>query len=175
MGIAEIDRMQIELVTASGPLIDDKGKKSFLGKNSNIFKDQYDSLTGIKLMYEGPDKIIYVVSDHNNFGCINYNLNKAIGWAPFNFPTDNGKQKIITKIWIDGEAILASLTINVVEQIERLAPFGQGNTHKGTVKGDLIEGTVQAGEGAGQKQLPWSAKLTQRGDLRTFQSSASPQ
>jgi hypothetical protein len=29
MGIAEIDRMQIEVVTASGPLIDDKGKKYF--------------------------------------------------------------------------------------------------------------------------------------------------
>jgi single-stranded-DNA-specific exonuclease len=33
----------------------------------------------------------------------------------------------VAELWIDGEAILASLTINVVEQIERLAPFGQGN------------------------------------------------
>jgi hypothetical protein len=38
---------------------------------------------------------------------------------------------------------------------------------KGTVKGDLIEGTLRLGAGAGQKQLPWSAKLTQR--------AASPQ
>jgi hypothetical protein len=33
---------------------------------------------------------------------------------------------------------------------------------KGTVKGDLIEGTLWLGEGAGQKQMPWTAKLTQR-------------
>jgi hypothetical protein len=38
---------------------------------------------------------------------------------------------------------------------------------KGTVKGDVIEGTLRLGEGAGQKQLPWSARLTQR--------AASPQ
>ncbi len=44
---------------------------------------------------------------------------------------------------------------------------------RGTVKGDVIEGTLQVGEGAAQKQFPWSAKLTQRGDLRTFQSSAA--
>src|SRR6266487_4887543 len=53
MGLSEIDRMQIEIVTATGPAVDNKGNKKFLGKNPNIFKDQYDSLTGIKLMCEG--------------------------------------------------------------------------------------------------------------------------
>ncbi len=38
---------------------------------------------------------------------------------------------------------------------------------KGTVKGELIEGTLKLGDGAAQKQLPWSAKLVQR--------AASPQ
>ena len=38
---------------------------------------------------------------------------------------------------------------------------------KGTVKGELIEGTLKLGDGAGRKQLPWSAKLVQR--------AASPQ
>ena len=37
----------------------------------------------------------------------------------------------------------------------------------GTVKGDLIEGTLRLGAGAGQKQMPWTAKLVQR--------AASPQ
>jgi hypothetical protein len=32
----------------------------------------------------------------------------------------------------------------------------------GTVKGDAIDGTVKIGAGAGQKQLPWSAKIVQR-------------
>lgn len=33
---------------------------------------------------------------------------------------------------------------------------------KGTVKGELIDGTLRLGAGAGQKQVPWSAKLVQR-------------
>ena len=33
---------------------------------------------------------------------------------------------------------------------------------KGTVKGDLIDGTLRLGAGAAQKQVPWSAKLVQR-------------
>jgi hypothetical protein len=37
----------------------------------------------------------------------------------------------------------------------------------GTVKGELIEGTLKLGVGAGQKQMPWSAKLVRR--------TASPQ
>jgi hypothetical protein len=49
------------------------------------------------------------------------------------------------------------------------------HTFRGTVKGDVIEGTVHVGDGAAQKQLPWSAKLVQRGDLKSFQSSAAPQ
>lgn len=32
----------------------------------------------------------------------------------------------------------------------------------GTVKGDVIEGTLKLGEGATQKQLPWRAKIVQR-------------
>jgi hypothetical protein len=35
---------------------------------------------------------------------------------------------------------------------------------KGTVRGDVIEGTLRIGEGAGQTQLPWSAKLVQRAE-----------
>jgi len=33
---------------------------------------------------------------------------------------------------------------------------------KGTVKGDSMDGTVKLGDGAGQKSMPWSAKLVQR-------------
>ena len=33
---------------------------------------------------------------------------------------------------------------------------------KGTVKGDLIDGTLRLGAGAAQKQVPWSAKLVKR-------------
>ena len=122
--LSEIDRMEIHLYTFPEPLTDGKGNKVYLGKNSNIFKDLYDSITGIKLMCEGPDKIIYVVSNNNNFGCINYKLSKSIGWGPFNFPVDNGNQKIITNIWIDGEGNLFVATNNdsiyVIEKATKL-------------------------------------------------------
>src|ERR1017187_8574814 len=87
-------------------MVDDKGNKFYFGKNSNIFKDQYESFAGLKLICEGPAKIIYVVSDNNNFGCINYNWSKAIGLPPFNFPALTGQEKSITKIWIDVEGVL---------------------------------------------------------------------
>jgi hypothetical protein len=45
---------------------------------------------------------------------------------------------------------------------------------KGTVKGDVIEGTVAVGAGTGQN-FPWTAKLIKRGDLKSFQSMATPQ
>ena len=106
MGLSEIDKMQIEVTLTTSTLTDEKGNKMYLGKNSNIFKDQYESRVGIKLICEGPDKIIYVVSDNNNIGIIYYQLGKAIGFPPFNFLGEDGKQKTITTIWIDGEGTL---------------------------------------------------------------------
>jgi len=47
-------------------------------------------------------------------------------------------------------------------------PAGSGSvTHRfhGSIKGDAIEGTVTAGEGAGQRAVPWRAKQTQRGEV----------
>ncbi len=37
------------------------------------------------------------------------------------------EEQRVAELWIDGETVLASLTLSAVEQIERLAPFGQGN------------------------------------------------
>ena len=105
-GVSEMDGMQIEIPFSNGNLLDDKGKKMFFGKNSNIFRDLYEFYAGIKLICEGPDKIIYVVSDNNNFGCINYNWGKGVGFPVFNFPNDSTHHTNITKIWIDGEGTL---------------------------------------------------------------------
>jgi hypothetical protein len=43
---------------------------------------------------------------------------------------------------------------------------------KGTVKGDLIQGTLTTGAGASSKEQPLSMKLVERGDLTTFESPA---
>ena len=46
------------------------------------------------------------------------------------------------------------------------SPGGLRHDFRGTIKGDTIEGTVRIGEGAAAREAPWSAKLTQRGELR---------
>jgi hypothetical protein len=45
---------------------------------------------------------------------------------------------------------------------------------RGTVKGDLIEGTLKIGSGPGQKQLPWSAQLVKRADMAMLLNSPAP-
>ncbi len=38
-----------------------------------------------------------------------------------------GEEERVAEIWIDAETVLGTLTREVVEQMERLAPFGEGN------------------------------------------------
>jgi hypothetical protein len=99
----------------------------------------------------------------------NWDFNFEQRFQMFDGLATSGSQKIkLRQPKLEGDQISFVVAAKPNDSASRL-------DFKGTVKGDLIEGTVQAGEGAGQKQLPWSAKLTQRGDLRSFQSSASPQ
>lgn len=46
------------------------------------------------------------------------------------------------------------------------SPGNQRHEFSGTIKGDTIEGTVRVGEGAGARQMPFVAKLTQRGEMK---------
>lgn len=106
MGLAEIDGLQFELNTPSGFVTDNKGRRLFTGKKTNIFKDLYESFTGIKLICEGPDKIMYLVSDNNNFGCIDYELGNTIMFPPFNFSLAGGPTNNVTKSWLDNDGDL---------------------------------------------------------------------
>jgi hypothetical protein len=99
-GLSEIDKLKIEILVKKSTVKDEYGREIYFGKNSNILKDDISS-EGIKLCVEGPDRILYVVSGNNNFGIINYNLNKAIGHAPFNFNTPDRANIDVSKIWID--------------------------------------------------------------------------
>lgn len=133
MGLAEKDGMQLQLLTNNGILTDEKGKKMYLGKNSNIFKDQYESVSGIKLICEGPDDILYVVSNNNNFGCIFYGMSLGVGYAPFNFPI-NKTHIDIRKIWIDqrGKLFIATNT-DTIYSIANATKFYKINTEDKTV------------------------------------------
>jgi hypothetical protein len=110
MGLAEIDGLEIHIPYIAGNLTDEKGKKQYLGKNSNILKDVFESFVGVKLLCEGPDNMIYVVTDNNNLGWINYKWSRAIGHPPINFQNHEGRRKIISKIWIDSEGCLYIVT-----------------------------------------------------------------
>lgn len=111
MGLSEIDKMHMEVAYANGILTDENGKSIYLGKNSNIFKDFAHS-AGFKLCFEGPDRILIVVSSSNNFGFVNYNFSKAIGLAPFNFNSPGKTNIEVSKIWIDplGSLFVATTT-----------------------------------------------------------------
>ncbi len=100
--LGEIDKMQLSLDYPSGYLTDNNAKQTNFENRSDIVKDLYSSFTGIKLIAEGPGKIMYIVSDSSHLGCINYNYGKtAITIPPFNFPESRAQKIDIRKIWID--------------------------------------------------------------------------
>ncbi len=108
MGV--IDKMQVE-ITQPSYLYDNKGKKQNF-KSGSIQKDLYESFNGIKLIAEGPGKIIYLVSDNNHIGAVNYNYGKTAMFPPFIFPETENKPVDIRKIWIDpdGDLYIATNT-----------------------------------------------------------------
>src|SRR5690349_15502130 len=100
--LCEIDKMQIGLDYPNGILTDNKNKPVNFERRSDIIKDLYYLFTGIKLIAEGPNKILYIVSDSNHLGCINYRYGKtATTIPPFSFPESNMHDVDIRKIWID--------------------------------------------------------------------------
>ena len=66
-----------------------------------------------------------------------------------------GQQIALLAPKIDGDKLSFSFFIKPGDSVTR-------HQFTGTVKGDMIEGTVKVGDGATQQQLPWSAKITQR-------------
>jgi Histidine kinase/Y_Y_Y domain len=99
MGMIVIDNMQLEILMQQH-FTDEKGENIYLGKNSNIYKDQRDA-AGMKLWAEGPDETLFVVSNNNNFGHVFYKIGKAILAPPFNFKSPQRTDIEVTKIWVD--------------------------------------------------------------------------
>ena len=108
--MGEIDKMQLNL-TQPSYMYDNNGKKQNF-KNESIQKDLYESFNGIKLIAEGPGKIIYLVSDNNHIGAINYNYGKTAMFPPFIFPETENRSIDIRKIWIDTDGDLYIGTTN---------------------------------------------------------------
>ncbi len=102
IGFAEIRDRQLNFSYPSGTLDDENGNPRTSWPGSSIFKDAYYLHTGFKAIAEGPGQIIYMVSDNNNFGWIDYNVGLGFGMPPFNFPNNID----IRKIWIDRDGDL---------------------------------------------------------------------
>jgi len=76
-----------------------------------------------------------------------------------------GRELRLPQFRLAGEQLSFSLTV----------PAGSASvTHRfsGWVKGDAIEGTVTVKDGAGQRVMPWRAKLTERGQMKTGAAGA---
>src|SRR5688572_28657234 len=100
--LAEMDKMQIEVTWTTGYPVDNKGKKVISAGRSDVFRDLFELASGIKLIAEGPGKIVYFVTDNNHIGFINYTYGKnAFGFPPFVFPENRNQPVDIRKIWLD--------------------------------------------------------------------------
>ncbi len=105
--LAEVDKMQLLITWANGYPLDNKGKKVISVGRSDVFRDLFELNSGIKLIAEGPGKIIYFVTDNNHLGFINYIYGKnAFAFPPFIFPEDRNQPVDIKKIWLDAKGNL---------------------------------------------------------------------
>ncbi len=131
---------QFTMAFPMGGLTDSKGNPGKAPKG-NIFEDAYYLRTGFKGITGMANDIIYLVSDNNHFGLIDYKIGKGFWIPPFSLPAD---QKIdVRKIWLDPDGdlfIAAGDTIYMVKDATNLfkkgtkglnyktADDGKGNT-----------------------------------------------
>jgi methyltransferase family protein len=70
-----------------------------------------------------------------------------------------GKQTAKFNTKVKGEQLSFVVLPKIGERVVR-------HEFNGHIKGDTIEGTLKIGEGASQREVPWIAKLTKRGQVR---------
>jgi len=92
LGKFEDNRLGFQIINLKNPVIPQNVP--------NVLNDYYVLSSGIKCIAEGPEKIVYVVSDNNNLGWIDFNKEQIIiNYPPFNWPASQHID--IKKIWID--------------------------------------------------------------------------
>lgn len=125
IGIAECRDRRFTFSYPTWSLEDKQRAPQTSWPSSNIFKDVYYLHTGFKGIAEGPGKIIYMVSDNNNLGWIDYNTGIGFGMPPFNFP----KTVDIRRIWIDKEGDLFIAAADSFYIIREAASVFDPGTH----------------------------------------------
>ena len=100
--LAEIDKMNMQVTWGIGYPLDSKGNKVITAGRSDVFRDLFELGTGIKLIAEGPEKVIYFVTDNNHLGLIHYRHGRtAYSFPPFVFPENPHQIFEIRSIWLD--------------------------------------------------------------------------
>ena len=132
MGFAEVRDRQFNYSYPTGSLEDTNGNPQ-TSWPSNIFKDAFYLHTGFKAIAEGPGQIIYLVSDNNNLGWIDYNVGLGFGMPPFNFPNHID----IRKIWIDKDGDLFIAAADSLYIIKEATKLFDPKTKKINFRGEL--------------------------------------
>lgn len=138
MELAEFFGGQFTMAFPMGGLTDSKGNPG-KAPRGNIFEDIYYLHTGYKGITGMANDIIYLVSDNNHFGWIDYKIGKGLGIPPFSLPAD---QKIeVRKIWLDPEGDLFISAGDTIYLVKDAANFFKTGTK------DLSYKTADDGKG----------------------------
>ena len=124
MNFAEISGGQFTMNFPMGGLTDSKGNPVKI-KGNSILNDTYNLHTGFKSTAVSADDIIYVLSDNNNFGFLDYKIGYGFAAPPFNFPRNRNLD--ITKIWLDNEGdlfVAAGDTIYIIKEVTKIFQKG---------------------------------------------------
>jgi len=96
--------------TSSFGLLRDKGMEieiilySLPGeRNNKNFPPNYSGEDSVRSICEGPDKKVYFISNRNRIFW-QPSDDGGYGFGPFNFPSSNNQNLVISKIWIDPES-----------------------------------------------------------------------
>ena len=144
MYFARIEGGQFGMDFPMGGLTDSKGKPGKITDNT-ILNDAYNLHTGFKKIACSTDDIIYVVSDNNNFGWIDYKIGYGFGVPPFEFPAATAAK--IRKIWIDDDGdlfVAAGDSVFIIKEATKVFEKGTTNlSFKGGVGQDGRDTIIQ--------------------------------
>lgn len=144
MYFAKIEGGQFGMDFPMGGLTDSKGKPGKIDGNT-ILNDVYNLHTGFKKIACSRDDIIYVVSDNNNFGWLDYKIGYGFGVPPFEFPAATAAK--IRKLWIDNDGdlfVAAGDTVFIIKEATKIFEQGTRNlSFKGGIGKDGSDTIIQ--------------------------------
>jgi two-component sensor histidine kinase len=169
IGLAEVDGQNFSLDAPTGMLVDNDGKPVAFGSEPTIHKDLYFHHVGLTHITAGPNMVLYVSSENNNLGWIDYNRSRGIGIPPFHFL--RGRAKNIHKLWIDPQGdlfIVVADSFYIVKNATTIFEPGSGKPAFATQLDNEKNLVYTKGE---KKVLPYSIGK----NIEVFSFAADPE